>query len=98
MSKSVVIVGASMGGLRTAEALRNNGFAGRITMIGEEAHLPYNRPPLSKEVLAKEVTHEATAKEEGNIIVINTCGFIDNAKAESVNMILEYADKKDKGL
>jgi ribosomal protein S12 methylthiotransferase len=40
--------------------------------------------------------HEAPAAEEGNIIV-NTCGFIDNAKAESVNMILEYADKK-KGL
>ena len=31
-------------------------------------------------------------------MVINTCGFIDNAKAESVNMILEYADKKEKGL
>jgi ribosomal protein S12 methylthiotransferase len=31
-----------------------------------------------------------------NIIVINTCGFIDNAKAESVNMILEYADKRKK--
>jgi len=45
----------------------------------------------------KEVTHEAT-KDEGNIIVINTCGFIDNAKEESVNTILEYADKKDKGL
>jgi 3-phenylpropionate/trans-cinnamate dioxygenase ferredoxin reductase component len=61
MSKQVVIVGASMGGLRAAEALRNNGFAGPITVIGEEAHLPYNRPPLSKEVLAKEVTHEAVA-------------------------------------
>ena len=45
----------------------------------------------------KEVTHEAT-KDEGNIIVINTCGFIDNAKEESVNMILEYADKKEQGL
>ena len=61
MSKSVVIVGASMGGLRAAEALRNNGFDGQITVIGEEAHAPYNRPPLSKEVLAKEVTHEAVA-------------------------------------
>ena len=45
----------------------------------------------------KEVTHEAT-NDEGNIIVINTCGFIDNAKEESVNTILEYADKKDRGL
>jgi len=61
MSKSVVIVGASMGGLRAAEALRNNGFDGQITVIGEEVHAPYNRPPLSKEVLAKEVTHEAVA-------------------------------------
>jgi ribosomal protein S12 methylthiotransferase len=42
----------------------------------------------------KEVVHE----EEGNIVVINTCGFIDNAKEESVNTILEYVDKKDQGL
>jgi ribosomal protein S12 methylthiotransferase len=47
-------------------------------------------------VQAKDVEHEAPAESEGNIIVINTCGFIDNAKAESVNMILEYADKKRK--
>ena len=46
----------------------------------------------------KDVQHEAPEAEEGNIIVINTCGFIDNAKAESVNMILEYADKKERGL
>jgi len=45
----------------------------------------------------KEVTHEAT-KDEGNIIVINTCGFINNAKAESVNTILEYVDKKEQGI
>lgn len=45
----------------------------------------------------KDVTHEAT-KDEGNIIVINTCGFIDNAKEESVNTILEYAEKKEQGL
>ena len=45
----------------------------------------------------KEVTHE-DANDEGNIIVINTCGFIDNAKEESVNMIVEYAEKKEQGL
>ncbi|MEN9335367.1 MAG: Ribosomal protein methylthiotransferase RimO [Bacteroidota bacterium] len=42
----------------------------------------------------KEVVHE----QEGNIVVINTCGFIDNAKEESVNTILEYADKKERGI
>lgn len=45
----------------------------------------------------KEVTHEAV-EDEGNIIVINTCGFINNAKAESVNTILEYVEKKEQGL
>lgn len=46
----------------------------------------------------KEVTHEAPAHEEGNIIVINTCGFINNAKEESINTILQYVDKKEQGL
>jgi NADPH-dependent 2,4-dienoyl-CoA reductase/sulfur reductase-like enzyme len=61
MTKPVIIVGASMGGLRAAEALRRFGYAGPITVIGEERHAPYNRPPLSKEVLAAEVSHEAVA-------------------------------------
>ncbi len=42
----------------------------------------------------KTVAHE----EEGNIVVINTCGFIDNAKEESINTILTYAQKKEEGL
>ena len=45
----------------------------------------------------KEVTHEAPEEEEGNIVVINTCGFIDNAKQESIDTILHYADKKKRG-
>lgn len=42
----------------------------------------------------KDVAHE----QEGNIVVINTCGFIDNAKEESVNTILEYVEKKEQGI
>ena len=64
MSHPVVIVGASMGGLRTAESLRRFGYVGPITVIGEESHKPYNRPPLSKDVLAEGVNHEAVAFEE----------------------------------
>jgi NADPH-dependent 2,4-dienoyl-CoA reductase/sulfur reductase-like enzyme len=47
----VVIVGASLAGLRTAEALRAGGFGGAITVIGDEEQDPYDRPPLSKQVL-----------------------------------------------
>lgn len=46
-----VIVGASMAGLRAAEAVRKAGFGGELVVIGEERHMPYNRPPLSKEAL-----------------------------------------------
>jgi len=45
----------------------------------------------------KEVVHEAPEEDENNIVVINTCGFIDNAKEESVNTILHYAEKKERG-
>jgi len=50
----VVIVGASLAGLRAAESLRQNGFEGAVTLVGAEPHLPYDRPPLSKQVLAGE--------------------------------------------
>ncbi|HLG66714.1 MAG TPA: FAD-dependent oxidoreductase [Acidimicrobiales bacterium] len=49
---TVVVVGASLAGWRAAEALRAEGFAGRLVMVGEERHPPYDRPPLSKQVLA----------------------------------------------
>jgi NADPH-dependent 2,4-dienoyl-CoA reductase/sulfur reductase-like enzyme len=48
----VVVVGASLAGLRAVEALRRDGFEGRLTLVGAEDHLPYDRPPLSKEFLA----------------------------------------------
>ena len=51
LSGRIVIVGASLAGLRAAEALRDNGFNGRLTIIGDEKEEPYDRPPLSKQVL-----------------------------------------------
>jgi NADPH-dependent 2,4-dienoyl-CoA reductase/sulfur reductase-like enzyme len=47
----VVIVGASAAGLAGAETLRREGFGGGIVLLGDEAHLPYDRPPLSKQVI-----------------------------------------------
>jgi NADPH-dependent 2,4-dienoyl-CoA reductase/sulfur reductase-like enzyme len=52
--KRVVIVGASAGGLATAEALRGMGYQGAITLVGDEARPPYDRPPLSKQILTGE--------------------------------------------
>lgn len=50
--RSVVVVGASLAGSRAVAELREAGFDGRVTLVGAEPHLPYDRPPLSKEVLA----------------------------------------------
>jgi 3-phenylpropionate/trans-cinnamate dioxygenase ferredoxin reductase subunit len=50
----VVVVGAGLAGLRTAEALRDKGFDGELVLLGDEVHLPYDRPPLSKHVLRGE--------------------------------------------
>ncbi|MFF2940471.1 NAD(P)/FAD-dependent oxidoreductase [Streptomyces niveus] len=48
----VLVVGACAAGLTTVEALRRHGYRGKVTVLGEETHPPYDRPPLSKQVLA----------------------------------------------
>ena len=54
----VVVVGASLAGLRTCEGLRQEGYTGRITLVGNEAEQPYDRPPLSKKRLSGEFEPE----------------------------------------
>ncbi|WP_411122975.1 NAD(P)/FAD-dependent oxidoreductase [Streptomyces sp. x-19] len=56
----IVVVGASLAGLRAAEALRAEGFAGTLTLVGDEPHEPYDRPPLSKQVLLGKVPADHT--------------------------------------
>ncbi|GGL15979.1 NAD(P)/FAD-dependent oxidoreductase [Nocardia jinanensis] len=51
--RHIVVVGASLAGLRAVQAARESGFTGRLTLVGAEEHLPYDRPPLSKEYLAE---------------------------------------------
>ncbi|MFI9838819.1 NAD(P)/FAD-dependent oxidoreductase [Nonomuraea sp. NPDC051941] len=48
----VLVAGASAAGLATVEALRRKGYEGRVTVLGAEPHLPYDRPPLSKQILS----------------------------------------------
>ncbi|MGW4370969.1 NAD(P)/FAD-dependent oxidoreductase [Nocardia takedensis] len=54
MTRTALIVGASVGGVRTAQALRAEGWAGRIVLVGAESETPYDKPPLSKQVLLGE--------------------------------------------
>ena len=61
MNARIVVAGASMAGLRTAEQLRAAGWTGAITLVGDEPHMPYNRPPLSKEVLAGKAPFDSLA-------------------------------------
>ncbi|MEU4111954.1 NAD(P)/FAD-dependent oxidoreductase [Streptomyces sp. NPDC048208] len=56
----IVIVGASLAGLRAAETLREEGFTGSLTLIGDEPYEPYDRPPLSKSVLLGKASPEHT--------------------------------------
>ncbi|AYJ50912.1 NAD(P)/FAD-dependent oxidoreductase [Rhodococcus sp. P1Y] len=51
---TIVIVGAGLAGLRTAQELRKLGYDGNLVLVGDEPHLPYDRPPLSKEVIRGE--------------------------------------------
>ncbi|BBZ49472.1 FAD-dependent oxidoreductase [Mycobacterium heidelbergense] len=62
--QGIVIVGGGLAAARTAEQLRRSQYAGRITIVSDEVHLPYDRPPLSKEVLRKEVDDVALKPRE----------------------------------
>src|ERR1700749_2408439 len=56
--RTFVIVGASLAGAKAAEELRQQGFDGRLVLIGSESELPYERPPLSKDYLRGESKRE----------------------------------------
>ncbi|GGN04521.1 pyridine nucleotide-disulfide oxidoreductase [Lentzea pudingi] len=62
--KTIAIIGASLAGLRSAQALRQQGFDGRIVVVGDEVHLPYDRPPLSKDFLLGKVEAVPLADQE----------------------------------
>jgi 3-phenylpropionate/trans-cinnamate dioxygenase ferredoxin reductase subunit len=58
MTESIVIIGAGQAGSQAVDTLRREGFPGRLTLIGDEASLPYQRPPLSKKYMSGELAQE----------------------------------------
>ncbi len=77
MSERVLIIGAGQAGMQLAVSLREDGFTGSVTLIGEEPHGPYQRPPLSKAFLSGESDEESLELRspafyvENNIVVIS---------------------------
>jgi 3-phenylpropionate/trans-cinnamate dioxygenase ferredoxin reductase component len=72
--QTFVIVGASLAGAKAAEALRSEGFEGRIVVIGAESHRPYERPPLSKGYLQGEAERET--------VYVHQAPFYDESEIE----------------
>jgi 3-phenylpropionate/trans-cinnamate dioxygenase ferredoxin reductase component len=63
ITTDVLLVGGGVASVRCARTLRREGFAGRILLVGDEASLPYNRPPLSKELLRDDVPDDLLLAE-----------------------------------
>jgi 3-phenylpropionate/trans-cinnamate dioxygenase ferredoxin reductase subunit len=85
MSERAVIVGSGHAGVRFCEAMREHGFSGSLTMIGEDAHRPYERPPLSKDVLCGEADpgdHGLLTEEQQRALAIDWRG---NCRADFVD-------------
>src|SRR5688572_15339719 len=60
MLNQIVVVGGNAAGLTAVESLRNKGYTGKLTLVGDEPYVPYDRPPLSKKLLAGELDVEQT--------------------------------------
>lgn len=69
--RTITVIGASLAGLYAAVSLRSQGYDGRLVIVGDEHHRPYDRPPLSKEFLTGALTAErlalADAEEIGEL-------------------------------
>lgn len=84
MSGHILIVGAGQAGMQIAVSLRDDGYEGSITLVGEENHAPYQRPPLSKAYLAGEADEESLELRNPDFYVDNKIVVITSEQVESV--------------
>lgn len=85
--RSVLVVGASAGGLATAEALRRLGHRGRLTFIESGVHLPYDRPPLSKQFLSGEWERERVALRDDTVLAQLEAQFVLGERAVALETV-----------
>jgi NADPH-dependent 2,4-dienoyl-CoA reductase/sulfur reductase-like enzyme len=99
MINHIVVVGASLAGLRTAEALRREAFGGRITIVGAEDEMPYDRPPLSKQFLTGNWEVKKLALRRGDVSELKAdwklgCAAISLAN-DSLELVLANGERID---
>jgi NADPH-dependent 2,4-dienoyl-CoA reductase/sulfur reductase-like enzyme len=83
---TVAVVGAGLAGLHTCEALRRRGYDGRVVLIGAEPHPPYDRPPLSKEVLRGERPADAATLRSCEDLAANGIELVQGHRATALNV------------
>jgi NADPH-dependent 2,4-dienoyl-CoA reductase/sulfur reductase-like enzyme len=88
----VVVVGAGLGGLRTVESLRAEGFPGQISLVGDEPHEPYDRPPLSKQILAGQWPEERAVLHRGELADLDVSLYLGRSAVGVDRATVELAD------
>ena len=95
MPEHIVIVGAGQAGVQAVESLRREGFAGAITMIGDEAYPPYQRPPLSKAYLLGTFARERLFLKPDAFFREAGCDLILNASVTAIDRAAKTVTLKD---
>lgn len=88
----VVVVGAGLGGLRAVESLRAEGFPGQISLVGNEPHEPYDRPPLSKQILAGQWPEERAVLHRGELADLDVSLYLGRSATSVDRDVVELAD------
>jgi 3-phenylpropionate/trans-cinnamate dioxygenase ferredoxin reductase component len=84
--KTLLIIGASLAGAKAAEGARSSGYEGRIVLVGSESHLPYERPPLSKDVLRGEKSPDTAQVNDADYYRDNAIELISGVTVDSLDV------------
>ena len=83
--QSIVIVGAGLAGAKAAQTLRDEGYDGRVVLVGDEPERPYERPPLSKDYLRREAERESVHVHEPGYYDDNAIELRTGASATAID-------------
>lgn len=87
--RSLLVVGAGLAGAQAAAGARRAGYDGRITIVGDEPHLPYQRPPLSKAVLRGQADAESTRLHEDSFYADNAVELVTGDRVLALESTLD---------